>query len=199
MALFHGSSTNQEGSLSEIFRISEWASTNQDPIQVTSEIPLHTQEATEPLALTTTTPEPLTVDPSQLAQPQENIVDESFEFQFQPLRSAFNHFRYNPFVPKPTKLATKPTKLIAQPIKPVAQPAKAVLKSPKIVAQPTKVVLKPTKLVAQQNKIVNKPNKLIVAKSYGKVFPNAYVNLDSFFRDNNQNYNYAKQYGFYGW
>lgn len=199
MALFHGSSTNQEGSLSEIFRISEWASTNQDPIQVTSEQPLHIQEATESHALTTTTPEPLTLDPSLLAQPQENIVDESFEFQFRPLKSAFNHFSYNAFVPKQAKLVAKPTKIIAKPIKSVAQPAKVVLKSPKIVAQPTKLVLKPTKLVAQQSKVVTKPNRLVVAKSYGKIFPNAYVNLDSFFKDNNQNYDYAKQFGFYGW
>lgn len=156
---------------------------------MTSEQPLHLHEelpltpAPEPtLALVETnafTPLPAKSAPNQPPQTKANQIelDKSVEYQFQPFHSAYNQFRFKPIAAKPTKLVAKQVKL---------------------VAKPTKLVAKPTKLVAKPTNLVAKPNKLVVAKSIGKMFPNTYVNLDSFFKEHYQN-NYAKQFGFYGW
>lgn len=147
---------------------------------MTSEQPLHLHEeppltpAPEPThALIETnafTPQPAksALNQSQPSKPNQTELDKTVEYRFQPVQTAFSQFRFQPIPAKPAKLVAKRV-----------------------------FVAKPTKLVAKPNNLVSKPTKLVVAKSVGKMFPTAYVNLDSF-NEHNHN-NYAKQFGFYGW
>lgn len=158
---------------------------------MTSEQPLHLHE--EPLL--TTAPESIhaPIDSNALitkaitslqktlhSKPNQIDLDTPIDFQFQPFQSAFNQFRFKPLPAKSQKLATNPFLSYAKQVK--------------VAPKPTKLVPKPANLVA-------KPTKVVVAKNVGKIFPDAYINLDSFFKDNklSSQSNYAKQFGFYRW
>lgn len=159
-----------------------WASSDQEPIRVTSEQPLHLHEEhpltpapelthalIENIAFTPKPAKPA-LNQSPPSKPNQIELEKPVEYQFQPFHFDLNQFRFKP-------ITTKPTQLFA--------------KQFKYVAKPTKLVTEPTKTVA-------KPNKLAVPKYIGKPFPEAYANLDSFIKDHNQSY-YEKQLRFFGW
>ncbi|XP_049693472.2 tol-Pal system protein TolA isoform X1 [Helicoverpa armigera] len=188
----------------------EWASSDQDPIQVTSDQPLHIHEEPEQFipepepshAIIETietnafTPKPPSFSQSPHTKPNQIELDKSVEFQYQPFQSAVSQFTFKPISTKPAKLVAKQVNnYAANNVKLAVKPA--IAKPTKVVAKPTQVVSKLTQLVSKPTQLVNKPTKVVLTKSKGNIFQDAYVNLDSFNKANSQTY--AKQFGFYGW